>query len=80
MARYRRKPVEIEAIKWTGNNKDDIFEFGGDGIHIYNNCLFVDTFSGQVICNNGHYIVKYDNGKLSTCTPDVLSADYELIG
>ena len=25
--KYRKKPIEIEAIQWTGNNKTEIAEF-----------------------------------------------------
>ena len=27
MPKFRKKPVEIEAIKWTGNNLKECFEF-----------------------------------------------------
>ena len=27
MAKYRKKPVEIEAIQWTGDNLKEILEF-----------------------------------------------------
>lgn len=29
MAKYRKKPVEIEAVRWTGENVDEIKEFVG---------------------------------------------------
>lgn len=27
MAKYRKKPVEIEAVQWTGENQREIFDF-----------------------------------------------------
>lgn len=29
MAKFKKKPVEIDAIKWTGSNRDEIFQFVG---------------------------------------------------
>lgn len=29
MAKYRKKPVVIEAVQWTGNNEEEIKNFAG---------------------------------------------------
>ena len=29
VTRYRRKPVEVEAIRWTGENRDSVRAFTG---------------------------------------------------
>ena len=79
MAKYRKKIVEVEAIKWTGSNKDEIMDFGNGKIHIYNNCMFVDTYKGQDICSSGYYILKDANDHLSICRPESFIADYEQI-
>ena len=79
MAKYRKKIVEVEAIKWTGKNINEIMDFGDDKIHVYNNCVFVDTYNGQDICSSGYYILKNANGHLSICRPESFIADYELI-
>lgn len=31
MAKYRKRPVEIEAIEWTGKNKREMFDFLTNG-------------------------------------------------
>ena len=31
MAKYRKKPVEIEAIQWTGENQREMFDFLTNG-------------------------------------------------
>ena len=36
MHKYRKKPVEIEAIQWTGDNRDEIWEsYGPNSRRIY---------------------------------------------
>ena len=31
MAKYRKKPVEIDAIQWTGENQREMFDFLTNG-------------------------------------------------
>ena len=75
MAKYRRKIDVIEAIQWTGNNKDDIFELCGDYAHMYNNCLFIDS----MLCNRGDYILISEDGKVTISKPHRFEALYEKI-
>lgn len=32
MAKYRKKPVEIEALQWTGENQREMFDFLTNGM------------------------------------------------
>jgi hypothetical protein len=34
MKKYIKKPVEIEAVQWTGLNPTEIKEFAGDNVEI----------------------------------------------
>ena len=29
MSKFRKKPVEVEAVRWTGDNTEDVLRFGG---------------------------------------------------
>lgn len=35
MAKYRKKPVVIEAVQWTGKNEEEIKEFVGSQAEFY---------------------------------------------
>lgn len=59
MATWKRKPYFVEAIKWTGDNYDELKDFGGDDIRKYNGCVFYDTPTTNGILNRGEMIVKY---------------------
>lgn len=56
--RYRQIPVELEAVKWTGKNLDEINELTDGGARTYNGCLFVKTTNGEVNANLSDYITK----------------------
>lgn len=58
--RYIRKPSPVEAIKWTGNNFEEINELTGGKASVFNRCLFI----GEVIPDIGNMVIKYPDGKI----------------
>lgn len=77
--RYRQIPVELEAVKWTGKNFDEVKEFY-DGVRLYSNCLFVKTTNGEVNANATDYITKSgteSNPIIRIVSQDVFEKVYE---
>lgn len=93
MGRYRKKPVIIEAFKWTGdiNQEEDpewIIDAIKDGdIRIYEICglissniyMEIDTLEGTHIANTGDYIIKGIKGEIYPCKPDIFEATYDVV-
>jgi len=83
--KYRKKPVEVEAIQWTWENWDEIRSFipkskrilmpGGD-----KPTLVIRTLEGDIIANYGDYIIKGIKGEYYPCKPEIFSLTYELVG
>ena len=59
MAKWKRKPYVVEAMKWTGDNYDEIKEFGKEDIRKYNGCVFYDTPETNGILNRGEIVIKH---------------------
>lgn len=79
MARYRKKPVEVEAIQWTGNNLKEVLEFSDKSyIDKDNYTLKIDTLEGTHIASRGDYIIKGIKGEFYPCKPDIFEATYEM--
>lgn len=77
MAKYRKKPVEIEAIQWTGENAKEILAFAKDSyIDKDNYTLKIDTLEGTHIASRGDYIIKGVKGELYPCKPDIFEMTY----
>lgn len=57
--KYRKKPVVIEALQYTGENADKIIEFikGLAQVGI-GNSLIIPTLEGDRIASVGDYIIK----------------------
>jgi hypothetical protein len=93
MAKYRKKPIVVEAFKWTGGpdqeedpewiiealKKDFFSTFGGARIIKPNDKIMLElmTLEGRMHANVGDYIIKDIKGELYPCKPDIFEATYE---
>jgi len=80
MAKYRKKPVVIEAIQFNGRNSADIHEFCGDKVRepVGKDYLEIETLEGVHIASPGDYIIKGIKGEFYPCKPDIFEMTYEL--
>lgn len=79
--RFRKKPVVIEAVQWTGENRDEILGFakGCDRPAVFDeHGLTIPTLEGTHFANVGDWIIKGVHGELYPCKPDIFSETYEL--
>lgn len=82
MTKYRKKPIVIEAMKYTGkNNVDDILNFIGERrlAYLVGETLNIETLEGVMKANVGDYIIKGIKGEFYPCKPDIFEATYEKV-
>lgn len=82
--KYRKKPVVIEAVQWTGDNVQEVLNFSSDGsrwiMHEGGGTdLFIDTLEGQMKASRGDYIIKGVCGECYPCKPDIFEKTYEMV-
>lgn len=81
MAKYVKKPVVIEAIRWTGNNIEELEEFALNENDIdlfsFGATLEIKTLEGVMTVSDGDYIIKGVNGEFYPCKPDIFKKTYE---
>lgn len=84
MAKYRKKPVVIEAIQWTndgdGGSLDAIHQMGCTNISFAADgtaALIIPTLEGDHKANVGDWIIKGVKGEFYPCKPDIFEATYE---
>lgn len=76
--KYRKKPVEIEAIKWNGDNLKEVLDFSKDAYLGKDDCtLFIETLEGDMKASIGDYIIKGVNGEFYPCKPDIFEKTYD---
>jgi len=84
MGIYRKKPVEIEAIKWTGSNLKEISKFCKGDAYIDELCdlgdqLIITTLEGQHMATEGDFIIKGVKGEFYPCKPDIFDQTYDSV-
>jgi hypothetical protein len=78
MAKYRKKPVVIEAVEWKGNNVSEIKEFAGTKAkYAFNGDLFIETKEGVMLADVGDFIIKGVKGEFYPCKSDIFWMTYE---
>lgn len=80
--KYRKKPVVVEAVRWTGDNIDEIIDFCTvaylDADNPRNEVeLHIRTLEGGMVANDGDYIIKGVQGEFYPCKPDIFEKTYE---
>jgi hypothetical protein len=81
MTRYRKKPVEIEAILWTGSNSDVVKAAGCPAevlLTAEGPRLSIQTLEGTILASPGDYIIRGVAGEWYPCKPDIFTMTYEL--
>ena len=80
--KYRKKPVVIDAMQYTGKNKQEMLEFA-------KNNAWPETCSSAIIIttidrNNaridiGDWLLKGVKGEFYPCKPDIFELTYEAV-
>jgi hypothetical protein len=79
--KFRKKPVVIEAVQWTGTVSDELLAlFGYTPIMSKSSdpdAIYVGTLEGEMRASPGDWIIKGIKGELYPCKPDIFAATYE---
>lgn len=80
--KYRKKPVVIEAMQYTGNNYNKVCDFVGKKLDKYDSklpSLIIETLEGNHMASIGDYIIKGVQGEFYPCKPDIFEQTYEVV-
>lgn len=85
---YRKKPVVIEAIRWTGENDDDIESFTqqqwalADPLDVEDESedmaqVYDELHGTWILMRQGDWVIRGVRGEFYPCTNDVFEETYE---
>jgi hypothetical protein len=90
--KYRKKPVVIEAIQYTGRNVAEAIQFTGrnaadigswasvaDWEDFLGPPLTIHTLEGNMTANVGDWIIRGVAGEIYPCRSDIFQATYEAV-
>ncbi len=88
MAKYRKKPVVVNAWQWTGKCWSEAHEFiesnnlpfplmlgARNGVA----GLIIQTLEGDMVAQTDDYIIEGVKGEFYPCKPDIFEATYEKV-
>lgn len=91
--KYTKKPVQIEAVIWTGKNLFEVITFTNGKPDISSNIamdkwqdyvnlvkdkgLKIYTLEGTMMADIGDYIIKGVKGEFYPCKPDIFKLTYD---
>lgn len=76
---FRKKPVVIEAIQFTGSNLEEIKKFAGKFVEDGGDELVISTIEGPLVASPKDWIIKGIVGEFYPCKPHVFEATYEWV-
>lgn len=79
MARFRKKPVEVEAWCNNGRTYGDVYELASwcGGHAETGGQIVIPTLEGDMRADVGDWIIRGVKGEFYPCKPDIFDATYE---
>lgn len=88
--RYRKRPVIVSAIQYTGNNGNELSLWSNHAViespileptkdNPSGRYVQVETLEGVITGNVGDYIIRGISGEFYPCKPDIFEKTYEMV-
>jgi len=81
MPKYRKKPIVIEAVQFTGGNYDDIrcFMVSNEALFCDGEGVKIKTLEGTHIVSPHDWVIRGIKGEYYPCKPDIFEDTYEKV-
>jgi hypothetical protein len=87
MAKFRKKPVVIDAVHWLGTDESfneacallDTCDIAYYKLNAGQDAIVIPTLEGDMTASIGDWIIKGVNGEPYPCKPDIFEKTYEAV-
>lgn len=87
IAKYRKRPLTIEAVRWDGDSLQGLLDWGcpatmlptGDGAVIIGTLEDGPNCEAIHVATFGDWIIRGVKGEFYPCKPDIFDATYEAV-
>ena len=79
VVKYRKRPPEIEAIRWNGHNAREVDDFAGEKLTRIEMSCKIKTPKGDILVPRGDYIIKSAKGKFYPCKANIFEKAYKRV-
>ncbi len=81
--KFRKKPVVIEAMQFTEEDKEIVFRWITCNHYAdwegQNEVIKIETLEGDMIARKGDWVIKGVNGEFYPCKQDIFEKTYEKV-
>lgn len=78
--KYRKRPVEIEAVQWTSRNVAEMAKFMGGELRVNHlHELIIETLEGDMRASPYDWIIRGVRGEYYPCKPEIFAETYEVV-
>jgi len=79
--KFRKRPVEIEAVHYNGQNILEILRWVGTAVEgaVPGGFIQIKTLEGTMKAIPGDWIIKGIQGEFYPCKPDIFAETYEAV-
>jgi len=83
--KYRKKPIEVEAMRWDSKNFDAIKKWAGDNVALEDGELVIKTLEdgkdgkAKHVATEGDFVIKGVAGEFYFCKPKIFHDTYEKV-
>lgn len=86
VSRFRKKPAEVEALRFDGDNFEAIaqwmqghkfYDYGDPSGECPSDTFFINTLEGTMRADVGDWVIRGVKGEFYPCKPDIFEATYE---
>jgi hypothetical protein len=76
--RFKKKPVVVGAIQWTGDNFQEILNWASDeNLYLHEGQLYIYTLEGTMLADVEDWIIQGVQGEFYPCKPGIFAESYE---
>lgn len=77
MAKFRKRPVVVEAVRWMGDNFGELTDLMHNAYGVDDKKITIATLEGVMTADVGDWIIKGVNDEFYPCKPDIFEKTYE---
>jgi hypothetical protein len=80
MAEFVKRPIQIEAVQWDGENIEEVTRLQLEGSPVLTfsgDNVLVETREGTMMADLGDWIIRGIAGEIYPCKPEIFEATYE---
>lgn len=77
---YRKKPVAVQALRWEGDNWDQMLRFviaQGGAAHTEQDALIIRTLEGDMVAAPGDWVIRGVEGEFYPVKASIFLTTYE---